>query len=89
MKSENFMLISLGVQSKFVVFVTSCGSITSEQLRLSNSNAGKYLLTRTSVDGIEWICQSCYEHLKKDKIPSCAAENGMSFPAKPDFFVLF
>ena len=55
---------------------------------LSNSTAGKYLLTKTSVDGIEWICQSCYKHLKKDKIPPCAAKNGMSFPAKPDFFYL-
>ena len=59
--------------------------ITAEKLRLSNPTAGKYLLTKTSVDGIEWICQSCYKHLKKDKIPPCAAKNGMSFPAKPDF----
>ena len=42
---------------------------TAEKLRLSNPTAGKYLLTKTSVDGIEWICQSCYKHLKKDKIP--------------------
>ena len=40
------------------------------------------------MDGIEWICQSCYKHLKKDKIPPCAAKNGKSFPAKPDFFYL-
>ena len=26
--------------------------------------------------------------MKKDKIPPCAAKNGMSFPAKPDFFDL-
>ena len=62
--------------------------ITAEKLRLSNSTAGKYLLSKTSVDGIEWICQSCYKYLKKDKIPPCAAKNGMSFPAKPDFFYL-
>ena len=60
--------------------------ITAEKLGLSNSTAGKYLLTKTRVDGIEWICQSCYKHLKKDKIPPCAAKNGMSFPAKRDFF---
>ena len=40
------------------------------------------------MDGIKWICQSCYKHLKKDKIPPYAAKNGMSFPAKPDFFYL-
>ena len=62
--------------------------ITAEKLRLSNSTAGKYLLSKTSVDGIEWICQSCYKYLKKDKIPPCAAKNGMSFPAEPDFFDL-
>ena len=62
--------------------------ITAEKLRLTNPTAGKYLLTKTSVDGIECICQSCYEHLKKDKIPPSAAKNGMSFPAKPDFFYL-
>ena len=62
--------------------------ITAEKLRLSNSTAADYLLSKTSVDGIEWICQSCYKYLKKDKIPPCAAKNGMSFPAKPDFFDL-
>ena len=62
--------------------------ITAEKLRLPNSTAGKYLLSKTSVDGIEWICQSCYKYLKKDKIQPCAAKNGMSFPAKPDFFYL-
>ena len=55
---------------------------------MTNPTAGKYLLTKTSVDGIECICQSWYKHLKKDKIPPCAAKNGMSFPAKPDFFYL-
>lgn len=62
--------------------------ITAEKLRLSHSTAGKYLLSKSSVDGIEWICQSCYKHLKKDKIPPCAAKNGMSLSAKPDFFYL-
>ena len=63
--------------------------ITAEKLRLSiYSIAGKYLLSKTSVDGIEWMCQSCYRHLKKDKISPCAAKNGMSFPEKPDYFDL-
>ena len=62
--------------------------ITAEKLRLSNSTEGKYLLSKASVYGIEWICQSCYNYLKKDSIPPCAAKNGMSFPVKPDFFDL-
>ena len=46
------------------------------------------LLSKTSVDDIEWICQSCNNHLKKNKIPPCATKNGMSFTVKPDFFYL-
>ena len=75
MKSENFMLMSLEVQSTFALVVTmqlwyKHSVITAEKLRHSNPTAGKYLLTKTSVDGIEWICQSCSKHLKKDKIPT-------------------
>ena len=62
--------------------------VTAEKLRLFNPNAGKYLLSKPSVDDIEWICQSWDKHLKKNKIPPCAAKNGMSFPVKPDFFYL-
>ena len=62
--------------------------VSAEKLRLSNPNAGIYLLSKTSVDDIEWICQSCNNHLKKNKIPPCATKNGMSFTVKPDFFDL-
>ena len=61
---------------------------TAEKLRLSNPNVVKYLLSKTSVDDIEWVCQTCHKHLKKNKIPPCATKNGMSFPVKPDFFYL-
>ena len=60
--------------------------ISAQKVRLSNPNTGKYLLSKTSVDNIEWICQTCNKYLKKNKIPPCAAKNGMSFPVKPDFF---
>ena len=74
MKSENFMLMSLEVQSTFALVTMQLwykhSVITAEKLTHSNPNAGKYLLTKTSVDGIEWICQSCSKHLKKDKIPT-------------------
>ena len=62
--------------------------VTTEKLRVSNPSAGQYLLNKTSVDDIEWICQSCHKHLKKNKIPPSAAKNGMFFPVKPDFFDL-
>ena len=58
---------------------------TAEKLRLSNPSVIKYLLSKLSVDDMEWVCQSCYRHLRKNKIPPCAIKNGMSFPVKPDF----
>ena len=84
------------VVSKGPLYICSCcdqlwykhSVVADEKLRLSNPNAGKYLLRKTSVDDIEWICQSCNNHLKKNKIPPCAAKNGMSFTVKPDFFYL-
>ena len=64
-------------------------SVTAaNKLRMSNPDIVKYLLSKTSVDDVEWICQSCLSYLKKDKIPPYAAKNGMSFPLKPDFFDL-
>ena len=60
-KSKNYTLMSLEVQSTFAPVVASCGInsvIAAEKLRLTNPTAGKYLLTKTSVDGIECICQS-------------------------------
>ena len=46
------------------------------------------LLHKTSVDNVEWLCRSCHNYLKKNKVPPCAAINGMQFPAKPIFFYL-
>ena len=46
------------------------------------------LLHKTSVDNVEWLCRSCHNYLKKNKVPPCAATNGMQFPAKPIFFYL-
>ena len=48
----------------------------------------KYLLNKTSVDNTEWICISCGKYLIKNKVPPCAAVNGMKFPNKLAFFDL-
>ena len=85
------MLLCLKVQCTFVPVVISYGTntvTTAEKLRLSNPNVMKYLLSKQSVDDKEWVCQSCYKHLWKNKIPPCAIKNGISFPVKPDFFDL-
>ena len=64
-------------------------SVTAaKKLRISNPDIIKCLLGKTSVDDVEWICQSCFRYLKKNKIPPYAAKNGMSFPLKPDLFDL-
>ena len=50
-------------------------SVTAaNKLRMSNPDIVKYLLSKTSVDDVEWICQSCLRCLKKDKIPPYAAK---------------
>lgn len=48
----------------------------------------KHLCGTTSIDSIEWLCKSCNNYLKKNKIPPCAVVNGMVFPHKPAFFDL-
>ena len=62
----------------------------SPAARLKKTNPGiqKYLLHKTSVNNIEWLCKSCNNYLVKNKVPHCAAINGMQFPAKPIFFYL-
>ena len=39
-------------------------------------------------DDIEWICETCNNHLKKGNVPPCAIANGMQYPRKPSFFDL-
>ena len=41
-----------------------------------------------SVDDIEWVCRSCHKYLSHNKVPPCAAVNGMQFPPKPALFDL-
>ena len=35
-----------------------------------------------SVDNKEWICRTCHNNLKQDKIPTCSKANGMGFSEK-------
>ena len=62
--------------------------LPADRLRLVNPEMTKYRQNVKSVDGIEWICQTCYNHLKKGRVPPCAMANGMQFPRKPFFFDL-
>ncbi len=60
----------------------------AERIRLTCPDTVKYLRNVRSVDNIEWVCNTCCNHLKKKQVPPCAAANGMKFPNKPDFFDL-
>jgi hypothetical protein len=60
----------------------------ADRLRLANPDASKYLQNIKSVNNIEWLCQTCSNHLKKGKVPPCAIANGMRFPERPNFFDL-
>ncbi len=62
--------------------------IPAAKLKESNPDIQKKLLNKTSVDNVEWLCKTCNKHLKSDKVPPCAAVNGMLFPVKPEFFYL-
>ena len=76
---------SNSIQFKLTSFQHSV--VNAKGLRFFNPNAEKYLVRKKLFNDIEWICQSCDKSLEKNKIPPCAAENGMSFPVKPVIFV--
>ena len=61
---------------------------SAHKLRKSNPSVDKYVLNKTSVDNTEWICMSCWKYVIKNKVPPCAAVNGIKFPNKPAFFDL-
>ncbi len=60
----------------------------ADRVRLVNPDIAKYLQNFKSVDNVEWLCNTCSNHLRKGKVPPCAIANGMKFPEKPNFFDL-
>ena len=80
----------LKVQCTFAVVVINCGTdtVSTHKLTKSYPSVAKYLLNETSVDNTEWICISYGKYIIKNKVPPCAAVNGMKFPNKPAFFDL-
>ena len=62
--------------------------IAAAALKKNNPNVQNKLLNKTSVNNFEWLCRTCNNHLKNNKVPPCAAINGMKFPVKPSFFDL-
>ena len=62
--------------------------LPADRVRMVNPDITKFLQSVRSVDDIEWICQTCNNHLKKGRVPPCAMANSMQFPEKPSFFDL-
>ncbi len=60
----------------------------ADRIRLVNRDIAKYLQNFKSVDNVEWLCNTCSNHLRKGNVPPCAIANGMKFPEKPNFFDL-
>ena len=56
------------------------------KLRETNADIHKYLLNKTNVDNVEWLCRTCHNYLAKSNVPPSAVVNGMHFPPKPIFF---
>ena len=84
------------IVSKGPMYICSCcdqlwykHSVRSaDTLRHVNPDIDKYLLNKKSVNNVEWLCNSCHKYLAKNKVPPCAALNGMQFPTKPAIFDL-
>lgn len=71
------------------VYVCSCCTQTwfkesvHNAIHLQNSTLAMKCLTGfISVDNIEWVCNTCYNNIKANKVPALAVVNGMGFPPK-------
>lgn len=49
--------------------------LKTSNLRQKNPDIHKYLTGKTSVNNTEWVCQTCFKYLSKNKVPSCAIVN--------------
>jgi len=49
----------------------------------ASSISDSVLLNKCSSDGIEYICNTCSNYLRKNKIPPCAIVNNLHFPVVP------
>ncbi|XP_078381394.1 uncharacterized protein LOC144664149 [Oculina patagonica] len=52
-------------------------------LKLNNESVLRCVRTNEKCCTAQWVCRTCYNHLKQNKVPPCAVQNKMSFPHKP------
>ena len=71
------------------VYICTCCSQTWFRKSVVPASVKQTNLERKCYQGIlskddkEWICNTCSNNLKNNKIPSCSAFNGMKFPNRP------
>ncbi|XP_078349889.1 uncharacterized protein LOC144634728 [Oculina patagonica] len=53
-------------------------------LKLDNEAVLKCIKISEHCCTAQWVCNTCYKHLKQNKVPPCAVQNKMNFPSKPD-----
>ena len=51
------------------------GVLKTGNLRQKNPDIHKYLTGKTSVNNTEWVRQTCFKYLSKNKVPPCAIVN--------------
>ncbi|XP_078352155.1 uncharacterized protein LOC144636825 [Oculina patagonica] len=57
---------------------------TDTVLKLNNEAVLRCIRKDEQCCTAQWVCHTCYNHLKQNKVPPCAVQNKMSFPHKPD-----
>ena len=64
-------------------FSHSVVEITARLSSVSIEMKDKCFTGKVSEESKEWLCRTCLEQLKQNKIPKLAVANGLSFPTKP------
>ena len=76
------MTLSLKDLYMYAAAAINCGTssvLSAATLRKKNPDVKKYLQDKTSVNNVEWLCKTCLNYLAKNKVPPCAAINGMQW----------
>ena len=76
-KKKRVSKFSHEIASRGPIYVCTCcdqlwykHSVTlAQNLKTTNPEISKFLLNKTSVDHLEWLCNTCQKYLKQNKLP--------------------